>query len=192
MEECQKSYLDIPVDDYIMSTDFLLANGYKLNHVPKLNELIGPHEGRYMNLMRYDLKPVCLLNISHKKYWEEVILLRNYGVIPVSEEEIIVHLPTEEKRALQLLTLYKKPPGRRMWRYHGSFGYLLGYDATCIEAFYIRLDYILKGDKEKSDSDIFKSVDKFKQAKHEGVIPDYSTFVQEIIRDTEEELSESR
>lgn len=183
MEEWQKPYHDIPADDYLTSRDFLLSHGYELNHVPRLHELIGPHEHRYMNLMRFDRKPICLLDTSHLPYWEEEIAMRSYVVIPASEYEVIVHLHTEEDRALKIISLYQTPGTERGFSYHGKFGYLLGYDAACIEAFYIRLGYILDGNRKMADSDIFKSVEKFKQAKSEGIIPDLSPFVEEIIHD---------
>lgn len=183
MTEWQKPYLDIPVDDYLMSKDFLLSHGYQLNHAPRLNELIGPHERRYMNLMRADRKPICLLDKSHLPYWKIEIEMSNYGVIPVSEEEVIVHVPTERTRALKLIEVFKTPNPLRIFGYHGIVGYLLGYTPTCIEAFYTRVEYILKGDRKMADSDIFKSVEKFKQAKLEGIIPDLSTLVEEIIHD---------
>jgi hypothetical protein len=192
MEEWQKPYLDIPVDDYLTSEDFLLSQGYQLNHVPRLNELIGPHEGRYMNLMRHYIKPICLLDRSHLSYWEDEISSRNYGVIPASEHEVIVHLPTEKERALRLISLYKIPGAERADNYHIQFGYLLGYDTTCIEAFCIRFHYILSANTKLANSTIFKSVEKFKQAKLEGIIPDLSTMIEDIIHDTEKEISGGR
>ena len=164
MARWQKPYLDVPADDYLSDQDLLLRWGYPLDHVPDLHELIGPHEQRYMNLMRMGRKPVCMLDTILLPYWEEEIAKHNYGVLPVSEEEVVIHLPSEKWRAEKIVRIRNTPSMSRGYTYHVKLGYLLGYTKTCIAAFCIRMDYILNGQMEVANSPVFQSVEAFEMA----------------------------
>lgn len=145
MTKWQKDYLDVPADDYLTSEDYILSMGFPLDYKPPLFDLIGPHEQRYMNLMRLGRKPVTLISEWELKYWNDEIHTQGWIIEPFvfrsyfknqTVNDYVVYLPGQQWRVLRLRKCYKTIE-RRPWidADEARVGFLLGYTKQCIRAY---------------------------------------------------------
>jgi len=156
MSRWQKPYLDVPADDYLTSEDYLCSMGRPFDWVPPLYDLIGPHEQRYMNLMRMGRKPVTEIEEWELKYWIDEIKERGYILLKIDnsyarfhDPSYIVGLPGQEWRAQRLKRAFEDNFKSGYTEInHARIGFLLGYTKQCISAFLERCRLIKIGDLE--------------------------------------------
>lgn len=154
MTKWQKPYLDVPADDYLTSEDYLCRMGYPMDWVSPLNDLIGPHEQRYINLMRLGRKPVTEIDDYELEYWIDEIKERGYILYrfdktccSLSHPSYIVGLPGQEWRVRRLNKAFEDSYRNGYDEInHARIGFLLGYTKQCISAFLERSRLLKSGD----------------------------------------------
>jgi hypothetical protein len=162
MTRWQKPYAHVPADDYLSSKQYLSMVGMRISEATRLNTGIGPHERRYINLMRLGLKPVANIDPCELQFWEEDI--RKHGWI-VREQRILfegcsevflsyyIGLPGQEWRINKLISIFKRlekrPPNDLE---EAQIGFLFGYTKECIAYYLKRLRKLLHYREEGVES----------------------------------------
>lgn len=153
MTRWQKPFHHIPVDDYLNDIDTKISMGYRPSHVHRLNNGIGPHERRYMNLMLAGVKPITLLDMVefNLPVWQKAVEENGWGYLIVMSHghcgrpllDAVVYLPGQQWRAERLAKELRKRH-RNTTLKDVRMGFLLGYTKECIAYFLDRcreIDY---------------------------------------------------
>jgi len=163
MTKWQKDYLHVPADAHLTSDDYICRMGFPRNYKPGLNDLIGPHENRTMNLMRMGHKPIALISEYETRYWKdeaetqgyhhESFLLR-FQPLGKVETRHLYYYPGQEWRVRRLIRCYRSRERQGFWTpiEQARVGFLLGYTKQCIRAFLIRTELIYGGDLEGANA----------------------------------------
>lgn len=156
MAKWQKPYLDVPADDYLTSEDYICSMGYSMDWVPPLYDLIGPHENRYINLMKLGHKPISLIHDWELKYWTSEIEKYGWVINTLTFQttsgriinEFVVCLPDQAWRVDRIKRIYHTRVSRGMLTEleEARIGFLLGYSKQCISAYLERSRLLKAGD----------------------------------------------
>jgi len=105
-----------------------------------INEVIGPHEGRELELMIQGVKPAAIIYNEELARWTKAIMKYGWTMIDVGEDQLVVS--RSRAHAQELVRLITQPGtvvGTDRTAYFTRMGQLLGYSADDITHFLHRI-----------------------------------------------------